>query len=169
MKTIDLLGQRIGRLVVIALARRQAIGPNRKMLTAWRARCDCGRVIVRLTSSLGRGGGGTSCGCLRAELTGARFLKHGMIRTPTYTSWRSMLRRCRTPTASNFARYGGRGVTVCARWERFENFFADMGERPIGRTIDRIDNSRGYEPGNCRWATPQEQARNRTKHKGEQA
>lgn len=84
-----------------------------------------------------------------------------MSRTSTYAVWRSMLARCMNPKAKDYPRYGGRGITVCERWRTFENFLADMGERPAGLTLEREDGSRGYEPRNCKWATPTEQARNR--------
>ena len=86
---------------------------------------------------------------------------HGMHRTSTYTSWRSMIDRCTRESAPNYYLYGGRGITVCERWRRFEDFLKDMGERPIDRTLDRVDNDGNYEPGNCRWATRSEQQRNK--------
>lgn len=83
------------------------------------------------------------------------------VQSPTYMSWSSMLKRCSNPSSKDYKSYGGRGVTVCDRWHSFDNFLADMGEKPIGLSIDRRDNDRGYEPGNCRWATTTEQNRNR--------
>ena len=85
---------------------------------------------------------------------------HGLSGTLAYSSWKTMVYRCTSPKSPNYAYYGGRGITVCERWLSFENFYADMGERPHGMSIDRIDNSRGYEPGNCRWATRNTQQRN---------
>ena len=79
----------------------------------------------------------------------------------TYSSWQSMLDRCCNPNSHSAHRYSKRDITVCERWKRFENFLADMGERPFGKTLDRINNLRGYEPNNCRWATPAQQTRNR--------
>ena len=89
------------------------------------------------------------------------LVKHGMYRTPTYRSWDGMKQRCLNPKATGYSRYGGAGVTVCDAWLTFGNFLADMGERPEGTTLDRIDPTRGYEPGNCRWATRSVQNRNR--------
>ena len=93
------------------------------------------------------------------------FKTHGMTRTPTYRSWSHMVGRCRNPQNDAWHNYGGRGIQVCARWNSFESFLADMGERPAGMSIDRINNDGNYEPGNCRWATTKQQRMNaRTNH-----
>lgn len=91
----------------------------------------------------------------------AKRLKHGMTKSPTYNSWDSAKGRCTRPSMANYHKYGGRGIRMCERWaSSFEAFLADMGPRPNGTTLDRIDNAKGYEPGNCRWATGAEQSLN---------
>lgn len=87
--------------------------------------------------------------------------KHGKIRSLTYKSWESMKSRCLCKTHKSYSNYGGRGIMVCDSWMRFENFYADMGERPAGTSLDRIDNNGNYEPGNCRWSTHSEQQNNK--------
>jgi len=87
-------------------------------------------------------------------------LRHGMYRTGVYVSWAQMIQRCTNPKHKDFQRYSARGITVCARWRSFENFLADMGERPAGMTLDRKDNDGNYAPGNCRWATRAQQSHN---------
>src|SRR5438876_10103127 len=86
-------------------------------------------------------------------------------RTRTYRVWNNMIIRCKYPYADNYERYGGRGITVCKRWQTFANFLADMGVCPPGKTLDRLDNSRGYSPANCRWATALEQGANQRNNK----
>ena len=156
----DWLGQRVGRLIVIARGPNVTEGSAAVQRATWLCRCDCGGEIVVRGHSLSKavaGKGGTrSCGCMARE----KEEKHGMSRTRTYRIWHMMRQRCGNPNYTNYSFYGGRGIAVCERWSDFENFFADMGEAPPGLSIDRIDNSKGYEPGNCRWASRQQQQNN---------
>lgn len=104
-----------------------------------------------------------SCGCQQKRLQSKAKTKHGSRNTRAYRSWQSMIQRATNSKRENFKNYGGRGITICDRWlNSFETFLGDMGECPTGHSLDRIDNSKGYEPGNCRWATQIEQQRNRT-------
>jgi hypothetical protein len=132
---------------------------DKHLVGLWR--CDCGNeTSVALTRV--RNGYTQSCGCLVAETSQETNRKHGRRYTPEYSSWQSMKWRCLDPNNKDFPRWGGAGVTIWPEWvDSFERFFADVGPRPKGTTLDRIDGTRGYEPGNVRWATPTEQARNR--------
>lgn len=136
----------------------------------WNVRCDCGVEKVCAGRDL-RSGHTRSCGCLNQEARIARntgdkhWVHHGLARqgkhAPVYTTWSLMLQRCENTKNPKFKHYGGRGIQVCEAWHKFAVFFADMGDRPEGLTIDRVDNDGNYEPGNCRWATKVEQQANR--------
>lgn len=156
-KMRDLSGQKFGRLSVLNLAGK---AKNKNML--WKCLCECGKETVVASSNLVRGVT-RSCGCFRTEREREANTKHGQHGTGAHKSWMSMRQRCRNPNCPAFHSYGGRGITICERWDKFENFFADMGPRPDGLELDRIDVNGNYEPSNCRWATQLQQGRNQRK------
>lgn len=150
----DLTGAKFGRLTVIGYAGVE------KNVSYWYCQCGCGHFVRSAGSSLGKGA--KSCGCYNLDVARQRNTTHGMTYSSEYRIWSLMLDRCKNPKNSRFHRYGGRGIAVCERWLKFENFYADLGARPsLNHSIDRIDSNGNYEPGNVQWATPKEQQRNR--------
>lgn len=157
-RLIDLTGRTFGRLTVL---HRVETPPGRKKAGYWQCRCSCGETTVVVSGNL-RSGNSRSCGCLDREVTSARSTKHGLSqKIPEYRIWSSMRDRCRNPKNPKYSYYGGRGITVCERWDDFSLFLSDMGRRPSPKhSVERVDNSKGYSPDNCIWATKMVQARN---------
>lgn len=153
-KTINLKGKQFGRWEVLGFDRIEQ--PSR--VAFWHCRCSCGTVRSVKAGSLTQGKS-ISCGCARLDAV----IDHGMTKTREFKSWDSMIQRCTNPKAPDFPKYGGRGITICPQWlESFNNFYRDMGDRPQGKSLDRLDVNGNYEPGNCRWATRSEQQRNKS-------
>jgi hypothetical protein len=159
----DLTGRVFGRLRVLRVVEVRLLsnGRNRVM---WLCECSCGAVRAVATDGLVRDRGTRSCGCLNKEVVGANSYRHGGNGAPEYRAWVDMRSRCANDKNPRWKDWGGRGITVCERWLRsFEAFFSDVGPRPSPKhSLDRYpDNDGNYEPGNVRWATKQEQSRNR--------
>jgi len=153
---IDRTGHRYGRLLV--LSRDTAVGPaSGGRRTQWLCQCDCGNQTSALGHELASGDT-TSCGCRQREVVSTLKRSHGLAATPTYWSWQAAKARCYDKKSIHYAAYGGRGISMCDRWrDSFPNFLADMGQRPAGMTLDRINPNGDYEPANCRWATVAQQ------------
>lgn len=152
---LDVTGQKFGRLLALSFSR---VGPSRDAM--WNCRCDCGNELEVLLPSLRRGNT-KSCGCWQRESKIGRKATHGKSETPTWVAWSSMKARCLNRTNTGYKDYGGRGILICQRWlDSFENFLEDMGERPDGLSLERLDVNGNYEPSNCKWATDKEQKRN---------
>lgn len=163
-KFVDHTGRRYGRLTVISRAHDYRPG-----MPQWLCRCDCGtEKVVRAQGFVG--GGTVSCGCYMRELNRHLLIErtqtHGMTKTPTHRVWMLMRQRCNDTNFPGYAKYGAKGVKVCKRWDSFESFLADVGERPsLKHSIERKNPRGDYEPSNCVWATMKEQQNNRTNNR----
>lgn len=153
-------GMRIDRLTVDSFA-----GKNKHGAALWNCTCSCGNKVTTVGFYI-RQGKVKSCGCLNRDNASAMNKSHGLCmsngdKTDTYKAWAGMNSRCNNPDTPIYARYGGVGIKVCDRWKDFSLFINDMGDKPAGKSLDRIDHKKGYSPDNCRWATNSEQAQNR--------
>jgi hypothetical protein len=152
----NLLHQVFGRLTVTARAENSSVGAAR-----WVVQCVCGTEKIVRSSQL-TDGNTLSCGCFAREKSRVRAITHGRTGTFEHNVWLAMRRRCTDPKHPRYHRYGGRGITVCKRWEKFENFFSDMGVCPFDKgSIERKNNDRGYTPSNCVWLLKSQQSKNR--------
>ncbi len=157
----NIQGQKFGRLTAISY-----LGVDSRSYSVWQCRCDCG-TIGEFSSDVLRKGHTRSCGCLKRDKFLERITKHGHTSmrdgaSPEYNAWNNMVRRCNRPNHPSYHIYGGRGINVCQRWLKFENFLSDVGVRPSpNHSIHRIENDSGYVEGNVKWATAFEQQNSR--------
>ncbi len=157
---IDLTGQRFGKLLVLGFAEEQ-----RGYASRFLCLCDCGNKKVVMGQNI-KSGSTASCGCRQIERgreLGRGQRKYSESQKSCLRSWKAMNSRCRNEKNVEYRNYGGRGIKICKRWNSFWKFYEDMGDRPKGTSLDRINNNGNYEPNNCRWATPLEQSRNTRK------
>lgn len=142
------------------LRRDLQLKPTAGKHVRWICKCKCG-VTRSVNSAMLISGNSQSCGCLQSEQVSKRNTIHGYYGTPTYDAWNSMIDRCSNKNLRTWKWYGARGISVCKRWNKFENFLKDMGEKLKGLTLDRINNDGNYERKNCRWADWSTQNKNR--------
>lgn len=152
-RVLDLSNMVFGKLTVLALK-----GVHRRN-AYWECRCECGNLVDVKGESI-RSGHTASCGCLQKEWA-SKPKTHGLTKHPLFKTWALMLQRCNNPKSKDYGNYGGRGIGVCDEWLNIHRFIADMGSKPPGKTLDRIDNNKGYDKDNCRWATYAEQCFNK--------
>lgn len=151
----DITGQKFNRLLVVNYSHKSDNGKP-----CWNVRCDCGNEL-KVIGALLKNGNTKSCGCLRKEITSALNAKHNLSKNNVYVTWQNLIQRCTNIKSEHYKDYGGRGIKVCDRWFSFENFYYDMGVRPKGMSIDRIDVNGDYCKENCRWSTQKEQCNNK--------
>lgn len=149
-----MVGEKFGRLVVDSCA-----GRTKTRQLRWLCKCECGGETTTVTYKL-KSGHTRSCGCLQKERAAKAQTRHGLCGSPTYESWRAMIARCTNQKDKSFQWYGLKGIKVCEPWLKFDNFLSDMGERPSGHTIERIDVNAGYEKSNCKWTRANRQQAN---------
>ncbi len=150
MKIKDITNKKFGKLFILKF---NGVDKNRHSL--WLCKCDCGKEIIIKRPSL-ISGQTKSCGCL--------YNKHGMYKSREYVTWKDMMCRCYNKNHKKYKNYGGRGIQVCKKWHNFKGFYEDMGNKPIGLTLDKINNDLDYSKENCRWADYYIQANNTTKN-----
>lgn len=158
MGFVDITGQKFGRLTVLSV--HQSSHPGSR--TKWLCQCECGNTTIVTISRL-RNGKTKSCGCLRKETCRKNFTIHGSYKLPLHAVWNTMLSRCNNKNSSSYLDYGGRGISVCEEWHKYELFEAWAFSHGYisGLTIERVNNEKGYNPENCIWISKRQQARNK--------